>query len=167
MIEAALGRLDGATRWLQGIGIVALFAMMMATVADVVLRGALRSPITGVYDLVESTLVLVVFLGIPQGFLRDEQITVDILDRFVPPGLLRWLKALAALATLLMLVLLAWNMVMPALEAYRFGDKKPDLPIPIFWLWIAMFAGILSSIAAMALIGLREVLRAAGREARS
>jgi hypothetical protein len=84
----------------------------------------------------------------------------------VPPGLLRWMKALAAFATLVMLVLLAWNMVMPALEAYRFDDKKPDMPIPIFWLWIAMFAGILSSIAVMALISLREVLRAAGREAR-
>jgi len=167
MIEVALGRLDGATRWLQGIGIVALFAMMMATVADVVLRGALRSPITGVYDLVESTLVLVVFLGIPQGFLHDEQITVDILDRMVPAELLRWLKAVAAFATLALLVLLAWNMVMPALEAYRFGDRKPDLPIPIFWLWLAMFAGILSSIAAMALISLREVLRAWGRGAAS
>jgi TRAP-type C4-dicarboxylate transport system permease small subunit len=160
MIEAALGRLDGATRWLQGVGVVALFAMMMATVADVVLRGALRSPITGIYDLVESTLVLVVFLGIPQGFLHDEQITVDILDRVVPPWLLRWMKAVAALATLAILVLLAWNMIMPALEAYRFGDRKPDLPVPIFWLWIAMYAGILSSIAAMALICLRQILRA-------
>jgi TRAP-type C4-dicarboxylate transport system permease small subunit len=160
MIDAALWRLDRVTRWLQGLGVAALFVMMMATVADVVLRGALRSPITGVYDLVESTLVLVVFLGIPQGFLRDEQISVDILDKVVPPRLLLWIKALAALATLTLLVLLAWNMVMPALEAYQFGDRKPDLPVPIFWLWIAMFAGILSSIAVMALVALREALRA-------
>lgn len=164
MIEAALGRLDGATRRLLGLGIVALFVMMMATVTDVVLRGMLKSPITGVYDLVESTMVLVVFLGIPQGFLRDEQITVEVLDRVVPPKLLGWFKAAAALMTLVLLMLLAWNMVMPALDSYRFGDRKPDLPVPILWLWIAMFAGILSSIAAMALISLREVLRAAGRK---
>jgi len=161
MIEGALDRFDRVTRWLQGLGVVALFAMMMATVADVVLRGALNSPITGVYDLVESTLVLVVFLGIPQGFLRNEQITVDILDRVVPPGLLLWMKALAALATLALLVLLASTMVAPALETYRFGDRKPDLPIPIVWLWIAMFAGLLSSIAVMALIALKETVRAA------
>jgi len=160
MIDAVLGRLDRATRWLQGLGVVALFAMMMATVADVVLRGALKSPITGVYDLVESTLVLVVFLGIPQGFLRDEQITVDILDRVVPPGLLRWMKMLAAVATLALLVLLAFTMAAPALETYQFGDRKPDLPIPIIWLWIAMFACIVSSIAVMALITLKEALRA-------
>ena len=157
MIDAVLGRLDRATRWLQGLGAVALFVMMMATVADVVLRGALRSPITGVYDLVESTLVLVVFLGIPQVFLRDEQITVDILDRLVPARLLLWMKAAAAVATLVLLVILAGSMVVPALETYQFGDRKPDLPIPIIWLWIAMFAGILSSLAVMALVGARQV----------
>jgi TRAP-type C4-dicarboxylate transport system permease small subunit len=167
MIDAALGRLDRVTRWLQGLGVAALFVMMMATVADVVLRSALRSPITGVYDLVESTLVLVVFLGIPQAFLRDEQITVDILDRFVPPRLLLWMKAAAGLATLALLVLLAWNMAMPAFEAYQFDDRKPDLPVPVFWLWIAMYAGILSSIAVMALIAFRQALRATVGEARA
>ena len=160
MTDAVLGRLDRVTRWLQGLGVVALFAMMMATVTDVVLRSAFKSPITGVYDLVESTLVLVVFLGTPQVFLRDEQITVDILDRAVPPRLLLWMKALAAVATLALLVLLASTMVAPALETYRFDDKKPDLPIPIIWLWIGMFAGILSSIAVMLVIALKEVLRA-------
>lgn len=164
MIDAALRRLDRATLWLQGLGIVALFAMMMATVADVVLRSALRSPITGVYDLVESTLVLVVFLGIPQVFLRDEQITVDILDRFMGPRVLPWIKALAALATLVLLGLLAWHMAMPAFEAYQFDDRKPDLPIPIIWLWVAMYAGILSSILVMVLVTLRQALRAMGGE---
>ena len=158
MIDAALGHLDRITRWLQGLGVAALFVMMMATVADVALRSALRSPITGVYDLVESTLVLVVFLGIPQVFLRDEQITVDILDRYVPPKLLLWMKAVAALAALVLLLLLAWHMAVPALEAYQFGDRKPDLPIPVFWLWIAMYAGIVCSIAVMVLIATRQGL---------
>ncbi|MGE5147536.1 MAG: TRAP transporter small permease [Candidatus Eiseniibacteriota bacterium] len=164
MNDVVLGRLDRVTRWLQGLGVVALFAMMMATVTDVVLRSALKSPITGVYDLVESTLVLVVFLGTPQVFLRDEQITVDILDNVVSPRLLLWMKALAGVATLALLVLLAWTMVQPALETYRFGDRKPDLPIPIIWLWIAMFAGILSSIAVMVVIALKQVMRAIGGE---
>jgi hypothetical protein len=44
----------------------------------------------------------------------------------------------------LCLGLLIWAMLLPASQAYQYGDTKMELPIPIYVLWIvalASFAG--------------------------
>ncbi|MEP7084135.1 MAG: hypothetical protein ABI854_05310, partial [Betaproteobacteria bacterium] len=44
------------------------------------------------------------------------------------------LKLGGAFATTLFLVLLGYTGIQPFLDALKFGDRKPDLPIPISWL---------------------------------
>ncbi len=158
---AALNRLCRLMTW---IGAAALAIMMLGTVADVVLRAVANLPLRGTVDLVEAMLVLVVFLGLPESFLRQEQITVDVFDHVVSAPVLRVFRIAAAAASLGFLVLLAVYVVRPMLDALEFGDRKPDLPIPIFPLMMVIEVSIVVSLIAMALITVREVVR---REARA
>ena len=56
---------------------VFLAAMMLLTVADVVLRAVANHPIRGVVELVELMLAGTFFFALPAAFLRDENIVVD------------------------------------------------------------------------------------------
>jgi TRAP-type C4-dicarboxylate transport system permease small subunit len=153
---AQLGR---ASRLLLYAGAVALILMMLVTTADVVLRAALNSPIRGVVDAVEITMLLVVFLGLPDAFLRGEQITVDVVDHMVSPGVLAVLKAAGAVLSTLFLALLASNLVQPLLDAYRFGDRKADLPVPLYPLVALVLLCLATSFLAMLLLTLREMMK--------
>jgi TRAP-type C4-dicarboxylate transport system permease small subunit len=130
---------------LTAAGALALAAMLLWTVTDISLRLALNSPLHGVIDIVESALVLVAFLALPQCFERDEQIKVDIFDHVVSPFVLSMLRLLGELATLAFLVLLAVTVLQPLADAYRFGDMKADVRIPIFVLLAAIEAALVVS----------------------
>lgn len=131
---------------------LALVAMMLTTVADVAMATLFKRPIIGAYDMVESTLVVSVFLGIPATFLRNGNIVVDVVDFFVSRKTVRRLKQLAQILTLAFLVLLFWNMITPALDAYRFGGRKQELGLPLWVLWLPMLLGVLMSALAVVVL---------------
>ncbi|MEO8675889.1 MAG: TRAP transporter small permease [Casimicrobiaceae bacterium] len=134
----------------SAVAAMALVAMMLVTVADVALANLFKRPIIGAFDLVESTLIVSVFLGIPATFLRNGNIVVDVVDFFVSPTTVHRLKFLAEVATLVFLVVLLYNMVTPALDAYKFGGKKQELGLPLWVLWLPMLVGVL--LAALAVL---------------
>jgi TRAP-type C4-dicarboxylate transport system permease small subunit len=125
-------------RLLTGAGTLALAAMLFWTMADVFLRIVMNRPLHGTIDLVEAALVLVAFLALPEYFQRDEQIKVDVFDNAAGPRGLAALRLLGEVTTLVFLALLATTVVESLVDAYRYGDQKPDLPIPIFALLLAI-----------------------------
>jgi len=143
---------------------IALIAMMLTTVADVAMATLFKRPIIGAYDMVETMLVVSVFLGIPATFLRDGNIVVDVVDFFVSKEAVRRLKQLAQFLTLVFLVLLFWNMITPALDAYKFGGKKQELGVPLWVLWLPMLLGVLMSAIAVLMSLIRGSHRADGGE---
>ena len=145
--------LDRLCRILTLLGAVALALMMLATTLDVVLRAVANRPIRGVVDLVELMVLLVVFLGLPEAFRRDEQITVDLFDRIVSPRALWLLRAFGCLASACFMYLLTANFVQPVIDAYRFGDGKTDLAVPLYpFLGIALFCLAVSLLTTVALL---------------
>lgn len=132
---------------------LALLVMVCALVADVAMANVFRRPISGTFDIVETTLVFLVFLGFPITFLRGGHIAVDIVDHLVSPAAIRRLKVLAMAITLGFLVFFAWQMVYPALDALRFGERKQELGLPLWVLWVPMILGIvLSAVALVAVL---------------
>ena len=125
-----------------------LVAMMMITVADVILRALFNLPITGAYDLVQLFLVGTVFLSIPEVFLHDENIVIDFVDHIFGRTAVAALKAIANLAALAFLLLLSWRMIQPALDSMRFKETSPDLSIPMVVHWSLMIAGIVIALPA-------------------
>jgi TRAP-type C4-dicarboxylate transport system permease small subunit len=140
------------------IGVIALAIMMLSTVADVVLRALFRLPIKGTFDAVSSFLVPVIFCGMPAGFLRGRQIAVDIIDNVTGERLLSAIKFGASIVALLFLVMLIWHMVSPALDAYRFGDRKSDFPTPLYLLWLVMLVSVASSILMLGFVAARQAV---------
>ncbi len=121
---------------------LALVLMMLITTADVILRYTLNRPIRGSYDLVECMLVVFVFHGMAAGFLRRQNIVIDVFDAFLSERMVGVLIRLADVLSIACLLLVAWAMMTPALQAYDYGDRKIELNLPLYILWIAAFAGI-------------------------
>lgn len=144
-----IGFVSGASRLLTWIGSLALLIMTLWTVTDVATRYAMAKPIAGSIDLVEATLVLVVFLALPECFLRDEQVTVDVIDHIAGKRTVALLKLFAAFATMGFLIVLGYTGIQPLLDAMRFGDMKPDLPIPIWALLAVIEVAIALSIVVL------------------
>lgn len=148
--------LDHAVALSSFIATLALVAMMLTSVADVSMAMLFKHPITGTYDIVETTLVFAVFLGIPATFLNHGNIVVDVVDFFVSEATIRRLKIIAAIFSFIFLVLLAWNMWPQAQDAFRFGDKKPELGLPLYVLWIPMLIGTCLSALAVVVAAFRK-----------
>ena len=146
------------------VGATALVVMTVWTVVDVLTRYLLAKPLRGSIDLVEVMLVLVVFLALPACFTRDEQITVDVVDHMVSPRIQHVLQLFAALATLVFLGLLGYTGLQPLLDAWTFGDRKPDLPMPIFVLLGAIEVAIAVSIIVLAGKFVAQLRRVCTRE---
>lgn len=126
----------------------ALVVLMMVTVADVFLRYVFNKPIRGSYDIVECMLLIFVFNGMAAAFFGRRNIAIDILDSFVAARVVTVLIRLADALSVLVLVLIFWAMITPAVQIYQYGDVKLDSQIPIYWMWIAAFLGLAGTILA-------------------
>jgi len=134
---------------------VFLVAMMLLTVADVVLRAVSNSPIRGTFELIELLLAGSFFLALPAVFLRDEHLVVDIVDPLAP----RWVPRLRRLAELIaipVLALMAWEGLKAARETLIFNDVTSDLSIHRLWYWIPVLIGLIGSAVAAVMMLLRE-----------
>ena len=122
-----------------------LAAMMLVTVADVVLRALAGIPIRGTAELVEFGLACAVFFGLPAVFLRDEHLVVDVVDHFASPRLVRLLDLAGALISLGVLGVMGWQMLPVARSMYEFGDVTSNLSIPKIYYWVPVLVGIVAS----------------------
>lgn len=147
MSERLISGLARACSWA---GVIALLTMMLGTDWDVVARQIAGQPLDGVVELVEVTLLATAMLGLPEVFLRDEQIKIDLVDNFLPPALLRVVKAFGLLLTIGFLVLLCINVWPPMMDAKMFQDVKYDLGIPVWPLFaLIIFAFAVSVLASV------------------
>jgi len=146
----------------RGFGYLAAFflsAMMLLTVADVVLRTFFSYPIRGMLELIELGLACTIFFALPAVFLRDEHLVVDVIDHLVRPGVVRWLDLAGALISLGVLALMAWRMWPLAQTMVEFGDVTSDLSIPRLYYWIPVLGGVVASAAATVVFIVRWLRR--------
>ena len=137
-----------------------LAAMMLLTVADVLLRAFFGYPVRGMLELIELGLACTVFLGMPAVFLRKEHLVVDAIDQLTRPAVVRLLDLAGALVSFGLLALMAWQMVPVARGMYDFGDVTPDLSIPKIYYWVPVLLGVVGSAAAALVLVLRWRRRA-------
>jgi TRAP-type C4-dicarboxylate transport system permease small subunit len=135
----AVGWIARLQLWLA---MAALAVIGCVTVADVALKYLLNRPITGAYDVVETLLPVVIFHGLPATLLRRQNIVIDLVDHVAGPRGTRALVAAADAVMLGVLVLIALAMIAPAQQALEYGDRKLELGVPLYAIWIAVLAGI-------------------------
>jgi TRAP-type C4-dicarboxylate transport system permease small subunit len=149
-------------KYLSIISCIALAVIILLTVIDVLSANLRGRPITGVYEVVETALVYLVFLGMPETFRSEQNITVDVADHFMTPGKVAILRCFGAVISLCYMALLEWSMIRPALDSIRFGDFKSESGIPYWFIWAPILAGTAMAIVASAIV-MTRVLAARGR----
>lgn len=120
----------------------ALVVLMMVTVADVFLRYLFNRPIRGSYDTVDTMLLVFVFNGMAAAFFGRRNIVIDLLDSVVGGRVTAVLIRIADALSVACLGLLLWAMLLPAVQAYHYGDVKMELRIPIYLLWIVALVSL-------------------------
>jgi TRAP-type C4-dicarboxylate transport system permease small subunit len=120
-----------------------LFAMMCLTFVDVVARYLFNSPIRGAFEITELVLLVLIFAGLPLVSHGDEHVTMDFIDRMLPPravaALVRMVHALVAA----MFLFLAWQMLIKAGRIAGYGDTTDVLRVavgPFVYFMVAMIA---------------------------
>ena len=125
-----------------GIAMLAAAVIIVTTTADVILRYGFGRPIHGAYDMVECMLLLFVFHGIATVFYDRANITIDLVDHVVGTRAKLRLVRLADIVQVAMLALTIWAMIAPALQAYDYGDRKLELGLKLWIVWLFALSGI-------------------------
>jgi TRAP-type C4-dicarboxylate transport system permease small subunit len=150
MIRMAAASLDTFSSRLKNaqvkLAMVALVLMMCSTCVDVALRFLFNKPIHGAYDIVEACLVVFVFHGMSASFLARKNIVIDVIDSLVGPRVERVLVRLSDIVSIVLLVLITAAMIAPASQAYDYGDRKLELGLQIWVLWVFAIVGMIGTL---------------------
>ena len=146
---------------LGSIAAIILFVMMCLTCADVVGRYFLNRPITGAFEVTELLLAALIFLGLPLVTLRQEHVSVDVLDPITPDVVLRIQHIIASMIAAAATAYLAWRLWVRAGNLLASGETTAQLKITMGYLAAGM--SVLMGITALCFIVL--VFRRPRREA--
>jgi TRAP-type C4-dicarboxylate transport system permease small subunit len=108
-----------------------LFGMMVLTFFDVVGRYLLNKPIRGAFEITELALLILIFAGLPLVSHADEHVTMDFIDRMLPPAAVRaWIRCMHVVCAAIMFFL-AWQVWIKATRIAGYGDTTDVLRIVI------------------------------------
>lgn len=137
------------------VAVIALFAMMVMTFTDVVLRSVANMPIEAATELTRIMMAVTVFSVLPVISAQSGHIAVDLLDGMFSPRVARWREAMISLVCGGMLWWPAERVVVLAERARSYGDVTEYLAIPQFY--VAWFVAV-ATYATMAALLVRAAL---------
>jgi len=118
-----------------------LFAMMLLTFVDVVARYLFNFPLRGGFEVTELMLLVLIFAGLPLVSHADEHVTMDFIDRMLPPrAVMLVVRAAHALCAAVMFFL-TWQVWIKARTISGYGDTTDVLKIlvgPFVYFMVAM-----------------------------
>ena len=135
---------------LGAVAAVVLFALMLLTCADVVGRYFFAHPIFGAFEMTEMLLAGLIFAGLPLVTLRNEHVTVDVLDPITPDWAFRIQHAVACLLATVSTAYLAWRLWVRAVNIHAAGETTAQLKLKLAYLTYAM--SILMALTAVAFL---------------
>ncbi|MGI9464170.1 MAG: TRAP transporter small permease [Aestuariivirgaceae bacterium] len=147
-------RLKKAGRWLaflpSVVAATALFALMVMTFFDVILRSVFNDPVESATEMTRLFMAIVVFSALPVISWRGEHIVVDLLDPLFGARLARVRDAVINLVSGIVLFWPAVRVWQLAGRARAYGDVTEYLNIPQFY--IAYFIAIATFLTAAVLV---------------
>jgi len=162
--QRLVGLADRVQRSQLWVAEAALVILMMVTVLDVLMRYLFNRPIRASLETVEVMLLVFVFNGMAAAFFGRRHIVIDLLDGVFGARFTGVLIRIADVLSVLCLGLLVWAMLLPATQAYQYGDVKMELPIPLYVLWIVALASLAGTIfCALVTLVARPVMASPGR----
>ena len=130
--QAQLARLrDYSGRALIVFASIVLFVIMWLTVVDVFFRAAFIISITGLFEVTEVLMGILVFSGVPIITAKDGHVSVTILDSFIGPKLRVFQKAIINLVCVSVLAIFAWQLWDVAIGLAGYNDVTLFARIPL------------------------------------
>lgn len=118
-------------RMLELLAAALLFAMMVLTFVDVVLRYLFNAPIRGSFEVSETMMAVLIFAGLPMVSRQGEHIAIDSVVRVLPPLFKRLSALIVQLGCAAALVGMAWLLWLKAARFAGAGDVTQTLKLPI------------------------------------
>ena len=116
---------------LAGMANFVLFAMMLLTFVDVWARYGFNAPIPGGFEITEFLLVILIYGALPLVTARDEHVTVDVLDTFIPAIITRLQRHFINLLASAVLAFLTWRLWVKAGQSIEDNMITTDLEMPL------------------------------------
>ena len=108
-----------------------LLALMLLTSVDVVSRYIFNWPLRGAFEITELLLLTLIFAGLPLASRAGEHVTLDFIDRPLPPWGRRLLRRLIDLLCGVVVLGLAWRVWVKADKIAAYGDTTEVLRLPV------------------------------------
>lgn len=159
-LAGCVGAVSPVTRLLNAAGSVGTFAMMCLICADVVGRYAFNSPIAGVTEIIQMSIVAIVFLQLPDTSRTGRITRADSLLnslRISRPSVARAIDCVAAICGVILMGILAYGVIPSAIDDYRHARYIGTVGIFTFPDWPTKAIVGLGSVLA----GLQMLLQAA------
>lgn len=117
---------------------LALFTMMMVTIANIVGRSVFNKSVMGSVEITQISLAIMIVCAFPLAVQEESHISVDLLDNFIPSWLVPWRQVGIHLIATVALSLLTYQLYKYAERAFRYGDVTEFLRIPISYVYAVM-----------------------------
>ncbi len=141
------------------VAVLAIAFMVLITTIAVFARWLFRQEVFGVVDMMELALAFCIFAALPGVFLRDEHITVDLVDSLGKRRLSFALRLIGLALGLGFVALSLLQMITPALDKLGSGETTMTLQLPRWWHWIPILFGFVFSALAIVAVAWRVMRR--------
>ncbi|QEW19537.1 TRAP-type C4-dicarboxylate transport system, small permease component [Marinibacterium anthonyi] len=132
-----VGRLRMAARALALVGFGGLLVLAVMTTADVLMRWLFNAPLQGVNDVSAVVMAVVIAACIPANLAFKQNIKVEAVGLLGGDRLHGLLEVIASLATLVFILLMAWQFVPYVISLHETGDRTWVLGWQV-WPWWAV-----------------------------
>ena len=164
LLATLSARASALARGLAAAGVGGLLLLALGTAADVLLRYVFAAPIRGFVDVVQLAGAVSLAACMPYALTHRAHIQVELLGQHLLPRQAARLAAFGQVLTVGFFVLMAWQLVRFAREAYVAGEAMPVLRWPI-WPWWAAAAACIVLAAVLGLLTLAHDPRGPARDA--
>ncbi len=108
-----------------------LMCMMLLTFVDVVARYLFNFPLRGGFEITELMLLVLIFAGLPLVSHADEHVTMDFIDRMLPPRFVMPVVRAAHALCAAVMFFLTWQVWLKAGKIAGYGDTTDVIKIPV------------------------------------
>lgn len=117
------------------VGLSCLLIQAIMVVLDVLLRLILNSPIFGIEDINQLLITIILASFFPILLIDSKNITIDFLGQLLGTKIKVWLDVIGQLITLLLFILVVWQLAIFAIEVKNQHTLILQIPIAPFW-WL-------------------------------
>jgi TRAP-type C4-dicarboxylate transport system permease small subunit len=129
-LEKSTGWIKIVSKWLHGASAFLIFAMMLLTAADVVMRYFFRKPILGTFELTEYLMVVIVSFAVAYTAATDGLVKVTLLTEKLPSKVQAILNAITGIPGIGLFIFLTWRSFTFIGLQHDQGISSPILAIP-------------------------------------